>query len=338
MLNVVHPETGLRLDDGFEQRRAQAWALEYERQQNRIHCEQRLKNERDREDNMPRNIWMAFQVNEKEFSQAEKSLSDKSPEMPENPKNAEWKVLKEIQRDERMDFMAQGKSQFSALRNSIYREVREEFRDRWADFYELRRNGADSESLATAKAQLIADQKAVLEPRRDAACQELRESRDGRYRELLDQQQERRGELRWRQDVGMDVTPFFNGLEDRRLAGQEIQGDFRDTGRELTGREPVAGFEENMRDTDRHYDAPVHAVDDVGIDVGGKLGHGLMAFADSLFSDLTNLGSARPVPIAREERADAFREAAENTLKQHQQHERDDEDAKGRERQRAFGE
>jgi len=31
MLNVVHPETGLRLNDDFERRRAQAWALEYER-------------------------------------------------------------------------------------------------------------------------------------------------------------------------------------------------------------------------------------------------------------------------------------------------------------------
>ncbi|MEJ0047141.1 MAG: relaxase/mobilization nuclease domain-containing protein [Rhodospirillales bacterium] len=27
MLNTIHPETGLRLDDNFERRRAQAWAL-----------------------------------------------------------------------------------------------------------------------------------------------------------------------------------------------------------------------------------------------------------------------------------------------------------------------
>ena len=37
MLNVVHPETGLRLDDNFERRRAQAWALDYEREQGREH-------------------------------------------------------------------------------------------------------------------------------------------------------------------------------------------------------------------------------------------------------------------------------------------------------------
>ena len=46
MLNAVHPETGLQLNDGFEQRRAQAWALDYEREQGHIHCEQRLKNRR----------------------------------------------------------------------------------------------------------------------------------------------------------------------------------------------------------------------------------------------------------------------------------------------------
>ena len=36
MLNVVHPETGLRLDDNFERHRAQAWAASYEREQGRI--------------------------------------------------------------------------------------------------------------------------------------------------------------------------------------------------------------------------------------------------------------------------------------------------------------
>jgi len=32
MLNAVHPETGLRLDESFERRRAQGWALEYEKE------------------------------------------------------------------------------------------------------------------------------------------------------------------------------------------------------------------------------------------------------------------------------------------------------------------
>jgi hypothetical protein len=339
MLNTVHPETGLHLNESFEQRRAQAWALDYEREQGRIHCEQRLRNERDREQNVPRNFWMAFQADEREFSRTEKILSDNSPEIPENGKNAEWKILKEYQRSERVEFFAQGKSEFSALRNSIYREVREEFRGRWADFYEMRRSGADADSLATAKAGLIADQKTVLDPRRDAACQELRASRDIRRRELLDHQQEIRAELRWRQDAGLDNAPFFFEIAERKLASQEIQTGFHETGRELTGRDQAAGFQASAPEPDRNGDeAYVYSKDDAGITLGGGIGAGVLAFADSLFTDLTNLGSARPEPISAQERADTFREAAENTLKQHQQLEREEEDAQWRGRQRVFGE
>jgi hypothetical protein len=339
MLNVVHPETGLRLNDGFEQRRAQAWALDYEREQGRIYCEQRQMNAEDREKNMPRNIWTAFQVNEKEFSRTEKIMAENASEIPENPKNAEWKILKEFQRDERMEFFAQGKSEFSALRNSIYREVREEFRERWADFYEMRKDGADAESLATIKTNLVADQKAILEERRDTACEELRESRDIQYRELLDHQKDMRAELRWRQETGLDAAPFLNELEERRQARQEIQPEFRETGREQVGREPVTDFGADTGEADEHYDAPVNSGRDVGINIGGKLGHGILALPDSLFCDLTNLGSARPIPMSAEERAETFREAAENTLKQHQQNEREEaEDVSWRERQRVFGE
>jgi hypothetical protein len=62
------------------------------------------------------------------------------------------------------------------------------------------------------------------------------------------------------------------------------------------------------------------------------------AFLDSLFFDLTTLGSARPEPMSAQERADQFREAAENTLKQHQQHAREEEDESWRQRQRVHGE
>jgi hypothetical protein len=72
--------------------------------------------------------------------------------------------------------------------------------------------------------------------------------------------------------------------------------------------------------------------------IGGRISHAFMAFADALFCDLTNLGSAPPKPMSNEERADLFREAAENTLKQHQRHECEEEDTRSRERQRAFGE
>ncbi len=341
MINAVHPETGLHLDDSFERRRAQAWALEYEREQGNIYCEQRLKNPEDREKNMPRNIWMAFQHNEKDFTRAEKILSENAPEIPENPKNAEWKMLKDIQRAERIEFFAEGKSEFSNLRSSIYREVREEFRERWADYYRAAKNGTedDREILANVKAQLIAEQKGVLEPRRDEAFQELRKSRDERYREILDHQRDDRGELRWHQENGLDTASFFNNLAGRKENRAEIAAGFHEAAHEVTSRpanappyvreEAVAAWDDDAFE----YDRP-----DVSSTIGNRVGVSAGSFLGALFSDLTNLGSARPEPVSAEEKADVFREAAENTVKQHQHQEKEEDDARWRERQRAYGE
>ena len=144
------------------------------------HCEQRLKDARDREDAPPRNVWMAFRDAERAFASDEKSRQENAEKImaEKDPRVAnfeEWKILKEFQQHERQEFFAEGKSAFSDLRSSIYGEVREEFRDRWADYYAERKAGGDAEQLDAMKAQLIADQREVLETRRDEACSELRE-------------------------------------------------------------------------------------------------------------------------------------------------------------------
>jgi hypothetical protein len=145
MVNAVHPESGLRFNESFEQRHAQRWALAYERENGRVHCAERLKDVQDRERNMPRNMWVEFRKNEQEFLKSEELLRKES-EIPENPKNAEWKILKNFHEQERIAHFASGKSEFRELRSEIYREVREEFRERWANYYEMRKNGADAES------------------------------------------------------------------------------------------------------------------------------------------------------------------------------------------------
>ena len=340
MLNVIHPETGLRLNDDFERRRAQAWALEYEREQGNIYCEQRLKNPEDREKNMPRNIWMEFQKNEKEFQRAEKIMAENSPEIPENPKNSEWKMLKESQKAERIEFFAQGKSEFRDLRSSIYREVKEEFRDRWSDYYRAVKNGTDDdrEILANVKSRLIADQKATLEPRRDEACQDLRKSRDERYQEILGNQREARAGLHWHQEAGLDTAPFFNELSATKDARADVASGFHEAAHEITAPQPAHAPHIREEIFAARSDEPAESsARDVDIDIGGRVGAGASSFLGSLFSDLTNLGSARPEPVSREEKAGAFREAAENTLKQHQHHEKEEDDARWRERQRVPG-
>jgi hypothetical protein len=325
IVNMIHPETGLRLDDNFERRRAQSWALEYERENGRIYCDQRLKNPEERENNPPRNIWMAFQKNEKEFENAEKSLCQHdyiSVENQENQKNIEWTILKEIQRTERTNFFTNGKLEFSQLRLSIYHEVRDEFRGRWADYYAAEKGGADPDTLATLKTQLVADQKAVLEPRRDEACKALRASRDGQYRELLDNQRELRTHLHWCQDAGLDNLPMLRSLREPD-ATQDISVAFREAAEETTRH---AGDESGARTVAaRDDDSSARGGDGTVVD----LGLGAAKAFDSLlsiFEGATAPSPSRPVDMG------SFESAAREVLKR----EHEEEDAKTREKQRAF--
>jgi relaxase-like protein len=347
LLNEVHPETGLQLNDGFEQRRAQKWALAYEREQGVIRCEQRGLNPEEREKAMPRNMWMAFKKNEQEFQKSEELLQQNAdiPEYsPKTRKKEEWEILKEIQRDERKQHFADGKIEFRELRQVISREIREEFRERWADYYLAVKNGteADRDILAQTKAQLLADRKAALEPRADAACAELKKTRDVKYRDLLDNQKAVRREFGERLEAGLDNAGFFLDLTEKKTGPREAALAFREASIEVTGsfqgdqpRSPLHAEAEHT--PDRH--AASHRQGDIA-DMGRRQVLGTAgAVADSLFSFLTNLGSAPPKPVSAEERRGEFREAAENAVKQqHQQHEREEDDARWHQRQRAYGE
>ena len=330
LINEVHPETGLKLNDDFEKVRAQEWAAHYERERGVIRCEQRMTRPEEREKAMPRNMWVAFKQNEQEFLKSEELQRQNSAEVFENPKNAEWKILKDFQKQERIAFFAQGKSEFKELRAEIYREVREEFRERWANYYEMRKNGADAESLAETKSRLVADQKAVLEPKRDAACNALRESRDGRHRELLDLQKEQRAELRWRQEAGLDNAPFLSALEERKIAGQETRLGFRQAAHEVAVAQEPAQIERSRKEgVHEESSSPAR---DVGL--GKPAGHAAYTVAHTLF--MAFLGEAPPPPMSAEEKETLFREAAENTTKQHQQRARDEDDERWRSQQKAL--
>jgi hypothetical protein len=336
MLNVVHPETGLRLNDDFEWRRAQAWALNYEREQGRIYCEQRLKNQEDREKALPRNIWMEFQESEKEFQRAENQLHENTEirvDPLKNLRHEEWKILKEIQQVERKEFIAQGKSEFSALRTAIYREVREEFRGLWAQYYEARKTNADPETLAALKAAIVAEQKAVLEPRRDAACLELRASRDARYQEILGRQADMRAELTWHQAAGLDAAPLFRELAERHDASAEMASGFRDAAGEVTASQRN-GVPDGREAIPTEDDEPVGRPGRNVEHIAGRVAVAGVSLFDSLFFDLTTLGGGSTNPTARSD-AELFQAAADETQKR-QQEELTGDDEDGRSRQRVL--
>jgi hypothetical protein len=335
MLNVIHPETGLRLNDDFERRRAQAWALEYEREHGRIYCEQRLLNPEDRERELPRNVWETFRDSGREFEKFREIQRENNSNIDDpvkNRRNSEWEILKEAQRLERVEHFNSGKSEFKECRNSIYREVRGEFRERWSDYYKAVRNGGDFEELAERKAKLIAERKEALESRRDKALAELRTARDERYLGLLDRQQDARDELHWRQELGLDNAGFLNEAGHPDAAG-DVRSGFHQVATEVTkwpaGRhyETIREIESEPADTGREASRG-RGGDDVRINVG--LGGG--AILGSLLSFVLNGGSPPPPPPRPSK--DLFEAAAEETAKR-EQREREAAEDEARQKQRS---
>jgi hypothetical protein len=328
VLNAIHPETGRHLSESWEKNRAQKWAAEYERTQDCIRCPQRLLDRTEREKAMPRNMWVAFQENEKEFSRAENTLRQQDAilhddaENQKNQNNDEWRIMKEIQRHERISFFNDGKSEFSELRKQICREVRDEFRARWRDFYACE-DGMDPDTRATVKAGIIADRKAVLESRRDEACRDLREYRDGLYRELLDDQREMRLDLRARQDAGLDNSEFLAGLTDRPPTG-DIRASFHSAAEAATR---WNGGEE--RGLSAKEDRDAHSVADTS-SAAPPFVMGAFTVFDSVLSIFEG-PSRNPPPRSWQ---GIMREAADDTCKR-EQRAREEADDEWREKQRS---
>jgi hypothetical protein len=350
MLNTIHPETGLRLDDNFDHHRAQAWALEFEREQGRIYCEQRLKNAEEREDGPTRPAWMAFRENQQKFENQEKILENQNPiligdrENPENTNSEEWKNLKEIQRDERKAFFAAGELEFNELRNSIYREIREEYREKWSDFYTARKNGDNSVDLAALKAEIVAEQKAALEARRDEACKELRESRDGQYREILDGQREMRLGLHERQDAGLDNALFLDLVREGK-AGRDISASFREAADATLGSRDSTGTWDvdapAFTDRPERDGSGMKSGANIGANIGEGLGFSAISFLESLADGFIG---ATPAPKPRQPEPEhsglnPFVAAADEAHKrqQQEQHNKQEEaDREWRNRQRSW--
>lgn len=200
VVNAIHPETGRKLDDGYERRRAQAWALAYEQQQGKIFCEERLKPVAEREEGPPRPAWMIIrEIPVENFGDDYLSRHEQRLVM----ERQEWKLLKDVQKAERIEFFENGKDIYRAINRTIYRQVREEFRPEWASYYAAERDGTSKSALSKQKAELVARQRDVLKERRGEAIAERRELRDFEYREILDRQKLERADLADRQELGL---------------------------------------------------------------------------------------------------------------------------------------
>lgn len=123
ILNAIHPETGLKLDDGNEYIRAQRWGKRYELDQGQIFCEQRFLRARNRVEAAPHHVWSAFKKNESGFSKIENQrraeLRNDDAKSGRTKDPAQEKLQK-ILRDRREAFFAEGKQEFQEMRAGIF--------------------------------------------------------------------------------------------------------------------------------------------------------------------------------------------------------------------------
>ncbi|MEA2823015.1 MAG: hypothetical protein QOJ86_5019 [Bradyrhizobium sp.] len=250
MLNAVHPETGRALDAGFERRRAQVWAETYERDHGLIFCEERLKPVEERQPSPTREAWQRIkagdrQVERAEFERVAKDFDYFTRHDPQERPSRAWRLLKDQQRREREAFFMEGKDAYREVRNQVFREVRTEFKLFWRAYYEGFKKGDPIALLAQFKEAIIEGQKAELDERRKAACDDLRKTRDLEYAALLARQREERADLKLRQERGLSSPQLLDGRyppdkarddmseETRPSRRDRVAGDFRRAGREV---------------------------------------------------------------------------------------------------------
>lgn len=211
VLNAVHPETGLKLDEGNDWTRAERWGLAYELERGDVKCRQRLLEPDERTPTPTRATWQQLRSYEREDAAYEASrvsgnwdyLDRKSPE---EKRDREWQALKEHQKEERETFIAGGKAAYREVREAAYREVRAAFRSEWKDYFAAGRDGLAKDDLAATKADIVARQKAVLDAERGEATKALRAERDREYDLLKSRHRDQSRELRQAQEQGRTFT------------------------------------------------------------------------------------------------------------------------------------
>jgi hypothetical protein len=130
IINRVHPETGMTIDDGWAKLRSQKWALAYEREHGHVYCQTReAKYGRDQRGDtrgMTYREWNLW----KEISQ-ENAIE---PEHRRALEAGEWDVLKSGQREARIGFWKETGRLRKGLRGAVREEARTEFAGAWRDY------------------------------------------------------------------------------------------------------------------------------------------------------------------------------------------------------------
>jgi hypothetical protein len=255
ILNRVHPETGLTLNDWQDRKRAQKWALGFEKEEGQILCLARLDKYEKGLDLEPNGMPYPYA---KLIDETERAFDNRATEAVVLDR-LEKDLLAERHREEREDFLASGKAQFRQARQAAYREVRDEFKPQWREHHRdtlaaeeqlrddtkiahrdavrLAREGdhdgaarvladldehraAIGDGLGTDRATLRQQQLETTRDRQDEACRALITHRGEAFQEIKDRQKEERTEFKALQQARDAGAPYdFDRLQE--LLGQD---------------------------------------------------------------------------------------------------------------------
>jgi hypothetical protein len=159
IVNRVHPESGLTLDDGLERRRSQAWAHAYEKERGHIWCVERAeKLERDptrQAEGVPHEAIAGAREAQATYEAANARLA-------EHDRRSERAVLSERHKAERDAFFADNKAYVRAIRDEVYHQVAEEWRETWREHHAFAKQ-ARGEAFAFANHEQLVARTAVRE-------------------------------------------------------------------------------------------------------------------------------------------------------------------------------
>lgn len=128
VLNTIHPETGMTLDRNWSKIRAGQWRMEYERQQGKIYTNTHGAN--GPEPKLHYGEWQSW----RDLQQDGRI----DPEHAAALTSAEWRTLKQHQRDERLQFFKESGQARRELKRAIRDEARAEFAPVWKAYTQHR--------------------------------------------------------------------------------------------------------------------------------------------------------------------------------------------------------
>ena len=243
VINRVHPVTGRTLDDHKDYERGQRWGHEYQKEHGEEYCPDRAAKY---EHGVQKDLSGVPHPVHQSWEQKRRGL-DTQLEAQKEIDAHEWDILKQLQRDERDAFRAESQKLEREARLQAYRDVRDEFKPHWREFFELQDKTAieDKEAVAKFRNELQKSQSEALDLAQEEAIKTLRDERGDAYQEMLKRHREEKADLA--SDQQNDISRY--DLLAQAYPNRAAEGREAEIQPELSGPSPNDLADAFLRDT-----------------------------------------------------------------------------------------